>query len=59
VIVKLKSAVSCIDGSWGPGLRDLPDKLAAELVAGGLAEKVEPAQPVAAKPTPKKARRKG
>jgi len=59
VIVKLKSAVSGLDGSWGPGLRDLPDTLAAELVAGGLAEKVEPAQPVTAEPKPKKARRKG
>jgi len=38
MIVKLLTAVSGLDGSWGTGIHDLPDKLAAELVAGGLAE---------------------
>ena len=35
--VRLLTAVASAEGSWGTGIRDLPDKLAKELIAGGLA----------------------
>lgn len=60
MLVKLFTAVSGLDGSWGPGLRDLPEKLAAEMIAAGFAEAVKapaPAEP-AAKPQPKKGKEK-
>ena len=54
MLVKLNTAVSGLDGSWGPGIRDLPEKLAAEMIAGGFAEAIKapapPAEPATAKP---------
>jgi hypothetical protein len=39
--VRLFTSVSSAQGSWGPGFRDLPDKLAGELIAGKLACKAD------------------
>ena len=54
MLVNLKTAVSGLDGAWSAGIRDLPEKLAAEMIAGGFAEAVKvpapPAEPATAKP---------
>jgi hypothetical protein len=36
--VKLKTSVSGPAGSWAPGIRDLPDELADEMLEAGYAE---------------------
>jgi len=36
--VKLLTSVSSAEGSWATGVRDIPDELAEELLAAGLAE---------------------
>ena len=60
MLVKLKTALSGLDGSWGPGLHDLPDKLAEEMLAAGFAEMVAPAAAPASPPPaqPKKGKEK-
>jgi hypothetical protein len=39
--VKLKTSVSGPAGSWSPGIRDLPDELADEMLEAGFAELIE------------------
>jgi len=39
--VKLLTSVSSAAGSWATGVRDLPDDLAEEMLAAGLAEPVD------------------
>lgn len=56
MLVKLFTAVSSRDGSWGAGRRDLPDTLAAEMIAAGFAEPIE-AKQAPAEPAPKPPRK--
>lgn len=60
MLVKLKTPIATANGSWGPGLRDLPDTIAAEMLAAGFAEKVKPvasASPTSAKTAKAKEKR--
>lgn len=58
MLVKLYTAVSGLDGAWSAGIRNLPEKLAAEMIAGGFAEAIKPEAAPAAPAKPRKGKEK-